>query len=435
MKPTDLLAICLAIFSMFMGAGNIIFPPMVGQQAGSHILSGSFGFLAGDIGLTLFTLIGVAIAGGPSKITDDLPPWAAKTFWIVLFSVLGPAFVVPRTAHVAWEIGVEPFINNSGELIQSAFIIAFLALAAWSALSPGRIINAVGRFMAPVLLLILAIIAVATVINPQGHIEAASGNYINHAFSEGMIQGYLTMDALGPLCLGWMIANLLRSKGVTSERSIVYYSAVVGLFATVGMGMIYSALLYLGATSHEVSPQAVNGAHILTTYISALFGTTGALITGIVIFLACLTTAVGTPGACAQYFHSIAPSHSYRWYIGIIYLISAGIAMIGLDKIITLSIPVLVTIYPVAIALTMTSILRRFIPAPVVMTRTTSLITLIFALLDGWKVSSLMPEAIALYLSHYLPLFDQSMGWFMPAVVAMVCSAVIGSRTHFLVEK
>ena len=434
MKRSDLLAICLAIFSMFLGAGNIIFPPMVGQMAGEHILLGGLGFMTGDIGLTLVTLIGVAIAGGPDKVTRDLPDWAAKLFWIALFAVMGPAFIVPRTAHVAYEVGLLPFLDAPGETVRNLYAVIFLTVAGYFALTPHRMIKSVGKLMAPLLLLILAVIAIATLNNPQGVIQAASGPYIEQAFSEGMVQGYLTMDALGPLCLGWMIAQVLREHGVKGDANIVRYSAIVGLFAALGMALVYSAMLYLGATSHSVAPEVTNGAQILTAYVTVLFGSAGTIIMGAVITLACLTTAIGTPGACAQYFHSIAPRYSYRWYIGAIYLAAAGVATMGLDQLIKLSIPVMVIIYPMAITLTITAVLQRWLTNSVFVTRITALVTVIFASLDGWKATGMMPDAVDATLSNHLPLFVQSMGWLLPVVVAIVISTLL-SESRILLAK
>ncbi len=432
MKRSDLLAICLAIFSMFLGAGNIIFPPMVGQLAGDQIIQGGLGFMVGDIGLTLVTLIGVALAGGPDKVTVDLPDWAAKLFWISLFAVMGPAFVVPRTAHVAYEIGLMPFLDNPGEITRNIYAVTFLVIAGYFALTPHRIIGSVGKLMAPALLLMLAGIAVGTFFDPQGGIEAASGTYVNQAFSEGMVQGYLTMDALGPLCLGWMIAQVLREHGVKSEQSIVRYSAIVGLFAALGMGLVYSAMLYLGATSHTVAPEATNGAQILTAYVTALFGSSGTMIMGLVITLACLTTAIGTPGACAQYFHSIAPKRSYRWYVVMIYIAAAGVATLGLDQLIKISIPVMVIIYPVAIVLTLTAVLRRWVTSSVLTTRYTVLVTVMFASLDAWKATGLMPQVVESVLADNLPLFAGNMGWLLPSLLATGIGVVITQRGNLV---
>ncbi len=426
MKRNDLLAICLAIFSMFLGAGNIIFPPIVGQQAGEFILEGGLGFMAGDIGLTLLTLVGVAMAGGPDKVTRDLPDWASKAFWIALFAVMGPAFVVPRSAHVAYEIGLLPFIDNPGSLTLNLYAVVFLAIAGWFAINPSRLIVSVGKQMAPLLLLMLTVIAVATLWQPQGGIEAATGAYASNAFSEGMVQGYLTMDALGPLCLGWMIAQLLRNHGVRSDRDIVRYSAMVGLFAALGMALVYSALLYLGATSHSVAPAATNGAHILTAYITALFGTSGTLIMGIIITLACLTTAIGTPSACAEYFHTIGPRFTYRQYIIGIYLVAALVATLGLEQLIAVSIPVMVIIYPLAITLTIIGMLRRWIKHPVLVTRLVATTTLVFAALDGWQASGLMPTMLNTWLTDNLPLFAQHMTWLVAAGIALIAGVLYG---------
>ena len=258
MKKTNVAALGLMTFSLFLGAGNVIFPPMIGQMAGHNTFMAGLGFIAGDVGLTLLALIAISMIGGPDKILQDFPAFIQKLFWVVLFIIIGPAFVIPRAAMVAYETGFFPFVGENALIFYSyAFVFLFVGMVL--TLNPQKIVATVGKWMTPALLILLTTIAVATLLAPQSAIEPACGNYQEQAFSEGLIQGYLTMDALGALGFGWILASAIKGLGVTSSRGISQYTAIAGVFAATGMVAVYSAMLYLGATSSGVAPNAENG--------------------------------------------------------------------------------------------------------------------------------------------------------------------------------
>ncbi len=419
MKKTNVAALGLMTFSLFLGAGNVIFPPMIGQMAGHNTFMAGLGFIAGDVGLTLLALIAISMIGGPDKILQDFPAFIQKLFWVVLFIIIGPAFVIPRAAMVAYETGFFPFVGENALIFYSyAFVFLFVGMVL--TLNPQKIVATVGKWMTPALLILLTTIAVATLLAPQSAIEPARGNYQEQAFSEGLIQGYLTMDALGALGFGWILASAIKGLGVTSSRGISQYTAIAGVFAATGMVAVYSAMLYLGATSSGVAPNAENGGHILTAYVAELFGPAGMVMLAAVISLACLTTCIGVAGAGAEYFHKVAPGIRYRHYVVLIFSCSAIVATVGLEKLIGITVPVIVSFYPVTIAVIVTTLLRPWLADPKTVNYILSSTALCFGLIDGIMAAGWLPVAVASWLNSYLPLFDLGMGWVVPGSFALL---------------
>ncbi|GAA4649857.1 branched-chain amino acid transport system II carrier protein [Kistimonas scapharcae] len=420
MRRQDLLALGFMTFALFLGAGNVIYPPMVGQQAGDHLLMAAAGFLITAVGLPLMTLVSMALAGGPQKMTADIPRRWHQLFWTALFLVIGPAFAIPRMAVVAYEMGFLPFVEQTQGWHLALYSAVFYLLAWVFALNPGSLIKTVGKLMTPALILLLAAIAWGTLSNPQGAITFAVGDYAHHPFSEGLVQGYMTMDCLAALGFGAVIANTVRSLGVTQPVMMARYTVYAGLMAAVGLGLVYLVLMYLGATSHEVAGQATNGGQVLALYVAALFGLPGKVLLASVITLACLTTAVGVGASCANFFSTQSQRLSYTMAITVIMLVSAVVANVGLTQLITLSVPVVVTLYPLAVAFVVLGLLRRGLSAPGDVYFTVTLVTACFAVLDGLKAAGLLPTVLAETFSHWLPLFDAGLGWLLPFAVTLV---------------
>ncbi|MDD7805994.1 MAG: branched-chain amino acid transport system II carrier protein [Endozoicomonas sp. (ex Botrylloides leachii)] len=419
MRKTNIIALGFMTFSMFLGAGNVIFPPMIGQMAGHNTPIAGLGFIIGDVGLTLLGLIAISLAGGADNLLQDFPERVQKLFWVLLFIIIGPAFVIPRAAMVAYEIGFFPFVGANQWLFYS-YIFGYLLLVMFLTLNPQKIVITVGKWMTPALLILLITIAVATLVSPLGTVQQARDAYQHQAFSEGLIQGYLTMDALGALGFGWILAVTIRSMGVSSKRSVAFYIAIAGVLAAIGMIIVYSAMLYLGATSNTISPNASNGGHILTAYVSGLFGKFGLIILAGVISLACMTTCIGVAAAGAEYFHKVRPKISYGRYVVFISICSAIISTIGLNKLIGITLPVIVGFYPVTIAVIATAILRRWLTNPKKVNYIVCSTALCFGVIDGINATGWLPKDVVTWLSHHLPLFDQGMGWITPGLVALL---------------
>ena len=421
LKITDILALGFMLFAFFLGAGNIIFPPIAGQFAGDNVFPAMMGFLATAVGLPLATIIAIAVAGGSwDHLTEHLPKRAAVVMAVLIFVIIGPAFAAPRTGLVAYEMAIKPFLADAAQMQLTMFSILFFAVAVFFAWSQGKLIDVIGKVLTPALFIGLIVLAGAVFIDPQGDILAAQGEYLTHPLQKGFLEGYNTMDTFGALMFGVLIVDALRQKGITSQKATSKYLISAACIAAVGLAFVYISLFYLGATSSAVAAGADNGGVVLSLYVQALFGPYGQVVLSVIVLLACLTTAIGLISACSDYFSSLTPL-SYKQWVVINGVACAVVANVGLAQLIALSVPVLFALYPVAIALIALTFMRNKLANPAMAYRVVILVALLFALIDAAKVAGLDMSALSM-----LPLFDVGMGWLLPTAAAMVCMMFIG---------
>ncbi|EGR0670852.1 branched-chain amino acid transport system II carrier protein [Vibrio vulnificus] len=416
LKLTDIIAVGFMLFAFFLGAGNIIFPPLAGQLAGEHLFPAMSGFLVTAVGLPLITIIAIAVAGGTwDHLTKDLPKQAATLMAVLIFIIIGPAFAAPRTGLVAYEMAVKPFFADALQSHLTIFSILFFAVAMFFSWSQGKLIDVIGKVLTPVLFVGLIILALAVFIDPQGEMLAAQGEYLTQPLTKGFLEGYNTMDTFGSLMFGMLIVDALRSRGITERSATTKYLIYAGLIAAAGLAFVYISLFYLGATSAAVASGADNGGVVLSLYVQALFGPYGQIVLSVIVLLACLTTAIGLISACSDYFSSLTPL-SYKAWVVINGVACAVVANVGLAQLIALSVPVLFALYPVAIALVALTFVRKKLPNPQMAYRVVILVSLLFALIDAAKVAGVDVSPFKV-----LPLFEVGMAWLLPTMTAIVC--------------
>jgi LIVCS family branched-chain amino acid:cation transporter len=433
LKGQDILALGFMTFALFVGAGNIIFPPIVGLQAGPNVWMAALGFLVTAVGLPVVTVIALAKVGGAmDALSSPIGKVAGTILAAVCYLSVGPLFATPRTATVSFEVGLAPLTGES-PLAMFLYSLVYFVLVFWISLYPGRLLDTVGRFLAPLKIIALAILGIAAFVLPAGEVGIAEPAYVAAPFSQGFINGYLTMDTLGALVFGIVIVNAIRSRGVESPRLITRYAIIAGLIAGVGLALVYISLFRLGSDSHAVAAGATNGAAVLHAYVQHTFGTLGSSFLAVLISLACLVTAVGLTCACAEYFSRVLPL-SYKTLVILLAAFSLLVSNLGLTKLIQFSIPVLTAIYPPCIALVALSFCKDFwheqgrIVAPVM------LVAFLIGVVDAVKGSALggyVPDALA-----HLPLSEQGLAWLIPSLitlfVAFMVDRMLGKRSEAL---
>lgn len=311
---------------------------------------------------------------------------------------MGPLFATPRTATVSFEVGIAPLTGDSA-LPLFIYSPVYFAIVILVSLYPGKLLDTVGNFLAPLKIIALVILSVAAIVWPAGSISTATEAYQNAAFSNGFVNGYLTMDTLGAMVFGIVIVNAARSRGVTEARLLTRYTVWAGLMAGVGLTLLYTALFRLGSDSASLVDQSANGAAILHAYVQHTFGGGGSFLLAALIFIACPVTAVGLTCACAEFFAQYVPL-SYRTLVFILGGFSMVVSNLGLSQLIQISVPVLTAIYPPCIALVVLSFTRswwhnssRVIAPPM-------FISLLFGILDGIKASAfsdILPSGRSVY--------------------------------------
>ena len=422
LKSRDIIALGFMTFALFVGAGNIIFPPMVGLQAGEHVWTAAFGFLLTAVGLPVLTVIALAkVGGGVDSLSTPIGKVAGVLLATVCYLAVGPLFATPRTATVSFEVGIAP-LTGDGAMPLFIYSLIYFAIVILVSLYPGKLLDTVGNFLAPLKIVALIVLAVAAIVWPAGPISSAMDAYQNAAFSNGFVNGYLTMDTLGAMVFGIVIVNAARSRGVTEARLLTRYTIWAGLMAGVGLTLLYLALFRLGSDSAMLVDQNANGAAILHAYVQHTFGGAGSMLLAALIFLACLVTAVGLTCACAEFFAQYLPL-SYRTLVFILGIFSMAVSNLGLSHLIQVSIPVLTAIYPPCIVLVALSFCIGLWHSATRILAPVMLVSLAFGVLDALKAAGLGQD-FPQWLLH-LPLAEQGLAWLIPSVATLAACSLV----------
>ncbi|WP_163101213.1 branched-chain amino acid transport system II carrier protein [Peribacillus alkalitolerans] len=423
------IAIGLMLFALFLGAGNIIFPPFLGQQAGTNLWIAVFGFLVTGVGLPLLGVIAIAKSGDLETLANRVSPVFGLIFSIVLYLAIGPLFGIPRTGIVAYEIGVTPFL--APETVKSAlplfiYTVIFFLITAWLSLNPAKLVDRIGKIITPLMIAVLIILVAKSFISPMGEPSQPSGEYVTHPFFKGFIEGYLTMDAIASLVFGIVVISSIKGMGITNPKSITKACVTAGLIAALGLAFVYISLTYIGATSIDVIGRMDNGGSIISASAKYFYGPFGTIILGLTITFACLTTSIGLVSSCAKYFSEVFTSVSYKTLVIIISVFSTIVANIGLTQLLSISLPVLVFVYPLAIVLIILSFLHNGFGGSPIVYKISLIFTGIVSLVDGLAAANIhIPFLDSLYNS--LPLSSQGIGWVVPAIVGALIGIAISS--------
>jgi branched-chain amino acid uptake carrier len=424
LSARNIIALGFMTFAMYLGAGNLIFPPFLGFQAGDNFLTGMAGFLLTGVGLPALALVVVAFVQGSDNLTTALPRPLATGFWIMLFIVIGPAFIIPRAITVAYQFTFAPFIGGDGLI---AFSAVFCIATVLFALFPGKLVDTLGKWLTPMLLFILTVLAIFAVVYPSGDVKTAVGPYVSGAFAEGLTQGYMTMDALGSIGFGWVIFRAIQSMGINCPKATAKYTFIAAGMYAVAMALVYLALAYIGSTSADLGLDFSNGGEILTVFTEHHFGVFGIALLGLVMVLACLTTAIGVTTAGSEFYSRTFSPVSYRVSVWVTMIIAGLVANVGLDQLLEITLPVVVALHPIAIALLMIAPLRKHLsPLAVLVVVGTALV---FGCIDAMHILNSMPEAWNTMFEYNLPLYQYYAGWIVPTVVMLVVGLVM---THLI---
>ncbi|EPU3934893.1 branched-chain amino acid transport system II carrier protein [Morganella sp. GD04133] len=423
----DMLVLGMMVFALFLGAGNIIFPPMAGYHSGTDWFSTSLGFIVTGVVLPFLTLITVAVKGRGERLSVDLPRWVSVTFWVALYLILGSTFAMPRVTNTAYELGFLPlgFVEKStASHLIFAFVFNFVSL--FFMLKQGTMISAIGKFMTPALLFLLVAVGIAVVRTPLSPINEPINQYVDFAFFSGIVDGYQTMDVLSAMAFGGIVARALASRGITSPQEVVVITIKAGLIAVGLLAALYICLFYLGATSDAVSQTATNGGQIFSRYVDALYGALGTWLMCGIVLLASMTTFVGVTSACADFFATFNPRLDYRFWVVVSTLLTTIVSTFGLDTLLRVTIPVLLLIYPTTVALVFLQFARRKMRNPRFTYGFTVAVLVVMSAFDTLNNIGLLSENVLAVL-HRMPLFKEGIGWLLPGVIAFIISFVAGN--------
>ena len=422
------LAIGMMLFALFFGAGNLIFPAALGQQAGSNVGWALLGFVLTGVGLPL---LGVAAMGYSSckdveELASRVHPIYGLLYTISLYLSIGPMFATPRTGTVAYEIAIKPFTEGLSMNMEPIFLALFFGVSLWLSISPQKLVNRIGNILTPALLLVILLLIVKSFITPLGGYAVPQPIYgdASKAVLQGFLDGYNTMDALASVVFAILVIDFVRLSGATSRAVVTKTVMEVGAIAVALLGIVYVFIANIGATSVERFGLFDTGAPVLSVSANYLFGDFGQIILAIIVLLACLSTSIGLITSCGTYFHKLTPKISYKLYVVIFSVAAFGLSMFGLKTIISAAIPVLMLLYPLTIVIILLALVNNMFGGRRCVYAWTMAFTMISALMTGLETAGIAPAALEQLFTQYIPFQAAGMGWVSFAVLGFVVGLI-----------
>ena len=394
----DAIIIGFALFSMFFGAGNLIFPGHLGYQLGSQYFIGMLGFIITGVGLPLLAILACSKGDGTFEgIAEKISKKFAIIFTSVLFLSIGPLLAVPRTAATTFEVAVNPFFPAiPAWLVILAYFIINIVLV----LKRSSIIDTIGKFLTPALIIILVVLIIKGIFMPIG---AILPNNDTGVFAYSLLEGYQTMDALAALLFAAIITSSIKNKG--------YKGKEMSKVLLIG---VYGGITYIGAQTSGLVSGDINKTSLLVLIAKNVLGSAGPILIGVAMALACLTTSIGLITAGADYFETITKGKlSYKFNVLAISIVSFTVALLGVDNIVVFSAPILNLLYPVSITIIVFALLHKHIKIKAGRLGVyTSLVFSILLLIPGLNL-------------NFLPLASIGFGWLLPTALAMIIGQLV----------
>lgn len=415
----DIIVVGFALFSMFFGAGNVIFPPYLGMESGPQWLLGFSAYFIADIGLALLGVFALLRVGSSEAVTLRLGKIPAELLMCAIILCIGPMVAIPRTSATTFEMAITPNIPGVSPVL---FSVLFFALILALCIKESAVVDIVGKVLTPLLLVGLFAIIIKGIVTPLGEIAALP--QIANAAVTGIKAGYQTMDALAALPFGIIVLQSVTAKGYDSGRKQFRVVGGAAVLAGVLLLCVYMGLAYLGATVSAQYTSDIGRAQLIMALVEALMGKVGVILFGVVVGLACVTTAIALTSSAAAYFAELCRGKvSYKVFVIAICVFSAVVSNLGLDRIVAVAAPVLDVIYPPTLVLIFISLLAPRLPDRV------SRGAAIGALLTS-VLCALNANGIHIPFMANLPLYDLGLSWLLPAVIFGLAASLLSGRSQ-----
>lgn len=403
-----------ALFSMFFGAGNVVFPPYLGMQSGTQWVSGFLFYFIADIGLAMMALFAILRNNGPNGITGHIGRIPSAVLMSAIILCIGPMLAIPRTAATTYEMAIAPLTSAVSPVV---FSVLFFAVILLLSVKESAVVDIVGKVLTPLLLLGLLVLIVKGVITPLGTIT--SSPTVDGVAATGIRAGYQTMDVLAAMAFGIIVLKSAQEKGYEDDKSRTKMISGAALLAGVLLLLVYLGLTYLGATVADRFNIHITRAELVIHIVEMLLGKAGLVIFGIVVALACMTTAVALVSSSASFFAKLCRGKvKYSVFVIIICVFSAVVSNLGLDRIVAIASPVLDVVYPPTLVLIVLSLFGNRVHdcvhrSAVVGALLTSLLT------------TASNYGLSLPFLQKLPLASLGLGWVVPAAVFGLVAFVV----------
>lgn len=418
-----------ALFSLFFGAGNLIFPAFLGYNAGDGWFMVAVGFVLSAVVIPILAIYGHArLQGTMMDFGRKVSPAFAFIYSLVVY-VISVSFPSPRTASVTYEMAVQPYfdipsLGAIGKYLPLILSTVYFALVLLFVLNRSKIIDIIGKFLTPGILIILGSIIL---IGLFGDYSAMTASEYPSNLTSGILEGYQTFDAIGGVLVGGVLVVSLSLKGVSKEESKGVI-AKAGLFAGIGFVIMYVGLIALGA-ANSGTLDIDNRTELLSLLSYNTLGNMGRSALGVLVALACFTTAVGIVTGTADFFKGLFKDSQKAYIITAVISCILGVGMGQLDvhSIIVVALPALMFIYPITIVLILLNALPDKFATPTVF-KAVVLITVLFSLPDF--LSSVGLSEMVQPIQEFLPFGTVTLGWLLPAIITFIGVNLIGFKKN-----
>ncbi|WP_400261037.1 branched-chain amino acid transport system II carrier protein [Sphingobacterium sp. SG20118] len=413
----DTTTLGFALFAMFFGAGNLLLPPFIGFNSAGQWDWAIIGFALTGILLPLLGVLSIINSGESfHDLGNRTHPLIATILGIVIMLGIGPLIAIPRTAATTFEVGLLPTFPNLSPIWGS---ILFFSVTFVLSIRPSKVVNVIGNFLTPLLLILLISMII------MGALFPLSANYAHDverltAFKLGFIEGYQTLDVLASVIFSGIIISAAKTKGYVNVKDKNRIVTSAGCLAAFCLLLIYGGLVFLGAQSGYPTTTDVKRAELLLFISHKIFGGYGVAAISISIALACLTTAIALTCAVGTFFSQLLHNRiSYQWVVTICCLFSAVLAITGVEYIIQVAYPFLAFIYPIVITLVLYvlifgRIIKSSLPFIGAMAGTT--LTSTFYLFAGFDIHLKGAENML----QSIPLATYELWWVIPSFVGFL---------------
>ena len=424
LSKKQLILLSFTLFSLFFGAGNLIFPPLLGQQSGSKAVLAFIGFFITAVVLPVLGVIVVGKFNGLTNLANKVGAKFSVVFTLLIYLSIGPGLGIPRAGSVPFEMAVFPYLPDGANfnLWMAIYTLVFFGIVLWLCLEPGKLVKRIGTILTPTLLTLIVVMFIVFIVKGEKGIADPINKYLDLAFLQGFVDGYQTMDTIAALNFGLVIVIIINNFGIKEDKKVVKHIVIAGIIAGTILTLVYSMLTAIGSASSSIYEGMENGALILRQMMFDLLGGFGALLLAAIFTLACITTCVGLTNSISTYFNSKFNKISYTKWVIIITVISFLICNLGLNMILSISIPVLNAIYPVSIVLIILGLCDKFIKnnkyAYKMCIYSTAIISVIYA------VDQLVNLGVIENILSYIPLYSNGFGWVIICIIMFLVSIV-----------
>lgn len=426
LSKKNLVVVSFLLFSMFFGAGNLIFPPFLGQNAGSKTVVAVIGFLITAVILPILGVMVVAKFDGLDKLSLKVGKYFALIFTVLIYLSIGPGLGIPRAASVPFEMSIAPYLkdNSNYSLYMLFYSLAFFIIVLWLCLTPQKLVKRISYYLTPSLLILILVLFIGFLFNGKVNISEAQDNYSKTPFLKGFTEGYQTMDTIAALNFGLVIATTLSNFGIVEKNEKIKETIKSGICSGVILAVVYIMLAYMGMCSSGVYGIHENGAWTLRAIVEQVFGKPGAILLVAIFTLACLTTCVGLVNSISQFFSILFKNVSYKKWVIIITVLAFFVCNLGLNQILKISVPILNAIYPVAIVLIILGLTDKLWKNNKYVYKLTIIATIILSIIYSLDYLNVKLGFLTT-IYNYLPFYSDGFGWVTVMIIMILFSVIL----------